>query len=1073
MNPAMRDAPTPPLSRLYAGPFPALEERLAADFFGRAGYDPGREHVLLVPSNELREHLLKRRAAAGDGAFAGVSAMTLVDFAHRLLSHRGIFPGELPPARMAVAVDAAAREAYAAGGGDFAGIASTPGFAPALLRTLSDLEEGWVGDAELAAAEAQARRRGDARKAARWAEWRRLRAAVGREVEASGGMTRRRIFQEAVAGFEQPGYPFRVTLYGFYDFTRLQWTLVDRLLSSGLLDEVYFPGIFDGEGNLSPAFQYAARAFDRLRAAFEGNVEFLDDAPTAAMAAVRGRIFSLAPPAESLPVPFPVLSAPHAGGEMRLAARRVRRWLDGDPGGTVFLVARKVTPEAMADWERIAAEYGIRTAGRVDVPLASVPPVRLLLRMAEAARDDYPRRAVIDILSSPYRRRASGGGPVAPRPDVWDLLSRELLVVSGADWETRLSRPPRRLRGEEEEGTGERAAQLSLLSAEVRALRASLSPLREAKGYASLARALTGILTREFQAVLDETPEGERDRRAIEALLAVLSDLWMVPDDPARWPGSREALDGFASFLAGQRLFVGERGGMRAPGAVVFGDVVALRGVTADRALVLSVNEDAFPAQLEEDPLLPDEDRQELNRLLAQGDLPDALSLRRRNAAEEKLLFALPAASARKGIAYSVPRADLAGAARRPSRYLLHLLSRFAGTSVFSEDWESASGVRVERLPRSPFAALRGEGPRSVRESALAAWCSGAAAAAPGVPWHRIVRTLSAFAARAAGRSLYPGPGAATSLPSAHSASALEELARCPYRYYLHRLLGFDPPEEPEETVSLSPAGMGEIAHDILRTVGKDAVRGKGWGEVGPAARRAVARFARENPTGLPGLFRIQCRTVVRDVERVVARERERDGTGWAVSLVEEWFTVPEAPPMPALRGRIDRLDRGPSGEAKVVDYKYSDPKSVDPRRGAVSAEWIRHGLSHQVPVYLAYARTVSPPPAEVSASLLFLRNGLSEVAAPAWEEIRDGWSAALSDWLAVASAGTFPPLPHHRFTYAGQAAPRYCDACPFRDHCRVSPAIDGSEIGAGALSAALSADPGARPIAGHRPERG
>ena len=147
----MRDASPPSVSRLYAGPFPALEDRVIAAFFGRAGRDSGREHVLLVPSNELREHLLKRVAASGDGALAGVSVMTLYDFALRLLAHRGIFPAELPPARMAAAVLATAREAYAAGRGDFAGIAATPGFVPALSRTLSDLEEGWVGDAELSA----------------------------------------------------------------------------------------------------------------------------------------------------------------------------------------------------------------------------------------------------------------------------------------------------------------------------------------------------------------------------------------------------------------------------------------------------------------------------------------------------------------------------------------------------------------------------------------------------------------------------------------------------------------------------------------------------------------------------------------------------------------------------------------------------------------------------------------------------------------------------------------------------------------------------------------------------------
>ncbi len=1067
MVPAM-DSASPTLSRLFAGPFPALERALLSRLADPAWGGPGWERVLLVPSNELREHLLKRLASVREGSAAGASAMTLYDFAVRLLSHRGVFPGELPPVRLAAAVLGGAREAYAAGEGDFARIAGTPGFPAALARTLADLEEGWIGDAELAAAERSARQRGDLRGASRWGEWRRLTAGVERKIRAMGGETRRRIFQEAVAGFEQPGYPFRVILYGFYDFTRLQWTLVDRLLSSGLLDEAYFPGLFDAGGALSPSFAYAARSWDRLRTAFEGNVERLADDPAPPVAAVRERIFSPLPPESPSPAPFPVLSAPHAEGEMRLAARRVRRWLDEAPGDDLFLVARKVSPETMADWERVAREYGIRTAGRIDVPLSSVPPVRLLLRMMEAARDDYPRRKVIDVLASPYRRRAAEEGPVPPRPDLWDILSRERLIVSGTDWDTRLARPPRRRMEDGEEADG-RAVQLGLLSAEVRALRTSLSPLLSAKGYAALARAVRGILTREFRVVLDESGEGERDRRAVEALFDLLADLEGIPDGQVPWPGIREALEWFAGLLAGRRLFTGERGGMRAPGTVVFGDSAAMRGVTADRALILSVNEDGFPAQLEEDPLLPDEDRAELNRLLARSDLPDALSLRRRNAAEEKLLFALPAASVRKGIAYSVRRADGSGASSRPSRYLLHLLSRFAGPSVFSEEWESASGVSVERLSRSAFAALEGDGPLSPRESALAAWRSGGISAAPGVPWSRIRRTLSSWTSRAAGAGIFPGAGLDVSLPASHSASALEELARCPYRYFLRRILNLDPPEEPESEVSLTPAETGEIAHDILRRLGKDAAEGKGWGDCADAARKAAAWFSSRNPTGLPGLFRIQCLGIAGDVERVVAWERRKaeESQGWRVAEVEKPFSVP-ASSLPEFHGRVDRLDRGPSGEARVVDYKYGDPE-----RGTVPEHWIRHGLSHQAPVYLAWALRLDPAPSAVSVSLYFLRGGFASVEAPAWEEIRGDWAAALADWLAAAGSGAFPPLPHHRFTYAGQAAPRYCDDCPFKDHCRVSPGYEGSEIGPDALASSLARDPALRILAVHRPGKG
>src|SRR3990172_288940 len=109
--------PSPTISRLYAGPFPALEERAIVKYFGRAGRDPSLEHVLLVPSNELREHLLKRLASGTDGdrAFAGASVMTLYDFALRLLKHRSIFPAELPPPPRAPARPSSVRGKDASG----------------------------------------------------------------------------------------------------------------------------------------------------------------------------------------------------------------------------------------------------------------------------------------------------------------------------------------------------------------------------------------------------------------------------------------------------------------------------------------------------------------------------------------------------------------------------------------------------------------------------------------------------------------------------------------------------------------------------------------------------------------------------------------------------------------------------------------------------------------------------------------------------------------------------------------------------------------------------------------------
>ena len=101
---------------------------------------------------------------------------------------------------------------------------------------------------------------------------------------------------------------------------------------------------------------------------------------------------------------------------------------------------------------------------------------------------------------------------------------------------------------------------------------------------AAFARAVRILLVREFRVVQDDAPEGDRDRRAVEALFAILDDLEAIPDREAPWPGAREGAEGFSALLSAQRLFVGERGGMRRPGAVLLGDAVVLRALAKDPA---------------------------------------------------------------------------------------------------------------------------------------------------------------------------------------------------------------------------------------------------------------------------------------------------------------------------------------------------------------------------------------------------------------------------------------------------------------------------------------------------------
>jgi len=467
------------------------------------------------------------------------------------------------------------------------------------------------------------------------------------------------------------------------------------------------------------------------------------------------------------------------------------------------------------------------------------------------------------------------------------------------------------------------------------------------------------------------------------------------------------------------------------------------------------VNEENVPAQLEEDPLLPDEEREELNRQLRRTDLPDPLSLRRRNASEEKLLFSLPSASSRGEIAFSVLRSDAAGDSRRPSRYLLLLLSRFAGPAVFSEDWANRSGAPLRVLPRPPLSALGEPLPVSRRERALLEWRGGLLPkeGPDGIPWHRIVPALAAFAGRREGIGIFPASWDRSPLPASFSASALDELAACPYRFFLRRMAGISPVEDPEEAVSLTPAEEGRILHDILRRLGEEAIRTGAWPDPAEAALRAVSRFARENPTGLPALYRIRCREIEAAAAALASRERERAGASSpaVVEAVERTFSLPGTPELPPLRGRVDRIDRGPAGEVEVIDYKYRDGSEE-----RLPLERIRAGLAHQIPVYLEFARTRSDA---ARVTLLFLRRGIHDLSLDAsrWADLRAEWVEALGSWISLVGEGFFPPLPHHRFTFAGRTPPRYCDACPYRDHCRVSPAFAGTDRETEALVDLLS----------------
>lgn len=192
------------------------------------------------------------------------------------------------------------------------------------------------------------------------------------------------------------------------------------------------------------------------------------------------------------------------------------------------------------------------------------------------------------------------------------------------------------------------------------------------------------------------------------------------------------------------------------------------------------------------------------------------------------------------------------------------------------------------------------------------------------------------------------------------SASSLELWIACPARWFVERMLDPDSPQPDPE-----PLARGSLAHAVLRDT-LQALREQTGSARVTTARLALARellasaFARLEPdyqlsveaARAPGLRR----KLRADLERYLAHAARQNSPLEPAQLELGFGFEGEPPDLPALelgdgvrlRGRIDRIDVGPQGEAVLYDYKGA---SVSP-----AAKWLQDGKI-QLALYALAAR--------------------------------------------------------------------------------------------------------------------
>ena len=81
-------------------------------------------------------------------------------------------------------------------------------------------------------------------------------------------------------------------------------------------------------------------------------------------------------------------------------------------------------------------KHRIPLAGAIEEPLGQFPLTKAVILLLNLPAKDFLRGQVIDLLSSPYLQLQNiAGDQSLPRPDLWDLATRELAICKGvAEW---------------------------------------------------------------------------------------------------------------------------------------------------------------------------------------------------------------------------------------------------------------------------------------------------------------------------------------------------------------------------------------------------------------------------------------------------------------------------------------------------------------------------------------------------------------------------------------------------------------------------------------------------------------
>jgi ATP-dependent helicase/nuclease subunit B len=164
-----------------------------------------------------------------------------------------------------------------------------------------------------------------------------------------------------------------------------------------------------------------------------------------------------------------------------------------------------------------------------------------------------------------------------------------------------------------------------------------------------------------------------------------------------------------------------------------------------------------------------------------------------------------------------------------------------------------------------------------------------------------------------------PAPVAANDLPPKLSASTVEALRQCPYRFFARAVLRVTEPEELD--AELAKRDYGTWLHAVLHRFHRQRD-----GDAAAALAAAADAVTREQQVEPAELLPYRASFEI-FAPAYLAWLAQREAAGWVWQDGE--FDRAVAPPEQTLQGRLDRLDHGPGGALQLIDYKTGSVQAL------------------------------------------------------------------------------------------------------------------------------------------------